>query len=157
MCLFTIQSSKTTTKKMWMYSSSIRVHMLTKVSQHSCVHDRMYDYLEEHQDCLRHMIAMWSTWWFSLYGDRHMTSMLISDVELIWSKHWILLFSPPSCDCVTPSLVYQHVKDTVQELVDALYVMTTSILERIRNTWILRLKLKPVTSDIFLTSFMLSL
>ena len=24
---------------------------------------------------------------------------------------------PPYCDCVTPSLVYQHVKDTVQELV----------------------------------------
>ncbi|KAI9532860.1 hypothetical protein NQZ68_028559 [Dissostichus eleginoides] len=45
----------------------------------------------------------------------------------------------------------EHVKDTVQELVDALYVMTTSILERITNTWILRLKLKPVTSEIFLT------
>ena len=42
-------------------------------------------------------------------------------------------------------------KDTVQELVDALYVRTTSILERIRDTWILRLKLKPGTSDIFLT------
>ena len=42
-------------------------------------------------------------------------------------------------------------KDTVQELVDALDVMTTSILERIRNTWILRLKLKPETSDMFLT------
>ena len=42
-------------------------------------------------------------------------------------------------------------KDTVQELVDALCVMTTSILERITDTWILRLKLKPVTSDIFLT------
>ena len=41
-------------------------------------------------------------------------------------------------------------KDTVQELVDALYVRTTSILERIMNTWILRLKLKPVTSDIFI-------
>ena len=44
-------------------------------------------------------------------------------------------------------------KDTVQELVvpNALYVMTTSILERIINTCILILKLKPVTSDIFLT------
>ena len=42
-------------------------------------------------------------------------------------------------------------KDTVQELVDALYVMTTSILERTINTWILRLKLKPVTSEIFLS------
>ena len=40
-------------------------------------------------------------------------------------------------------------KDTVQELVDALYV--TSILERIRDTWILRLKLKTGTSEISLT------
>ena len=44
-------------------------------------------------------------------------------------------------------------KDTVQELVDSLDVMTTSILERITDTWILRLKLKPVTRDIFLTIF----
>ena len=44
---------------------------------------------------------------------------------------------PPSCDCVTPSLGYQHVKDTAQELVDALDVRTTSILERITDTWIL--------------------
>ena len=43
-------------------------------------------------------------------------------------------------------------KDTVQELVDALDVMTTSILERIIDTWILRLKLKPGTSYIFLTN-----
>ena len=42
-------------------------------------------------------------------------------------------------------------KDTVQELVDALDVMTTPILERITDTWILRLKIKPETSDIFLT------
>ena len=64
--------------------------------------------------------------------------MLISDVELI-------------CDCVTPSLGYQHVNDTVQELVDDLYVMTPSILERITDTWILRLKIKLGTSEIFLT------
>ena len=36
-------------------------------------------------------------------------------------------------------------KDTVQELVDALDV--TSILERVRDTWILRLKLNPETSE----------
>ena len=42
-------------------------------------------------------------------------------------------------------------KDTVQELVDALDVMTTSILERITDTWILRLKIKPGSREIFLT------
>ena len=46
----------------------------------------------------------------------------------------------------------KHVKDTVQELVvpNALYAMTTSILERIIHTCILILKLKTVTSEIFL-------
>ena len=42
-------------------------------------------------------------------------------------------------------------KDTVQELVDALDVMSTSILERITDTWILRFKIKPGTSEISLT------
>ena len=57
-----------------------------------------------------------------------------------WQDVWLLRRTgiPPSCDCVTPSLGYQHVKDTVQELVDALDVMTPSILERITDTWILR-------------------
>ena len=60
---------------------------------------------------------------------------------------------PPSCDCVTPSLVYQHVKDTVQELVVPCSSVCddSSILARIINTCILILKLKLVTSDIFLT------
>ena len=50
------------------------------------------------------------------------------------------------------NVLFQYQSRTVQELVvpNALYVMTTSILERIINTWILRLKLKPGTSEMFL-------
>ena len=47
-------------------------------------------------------------------------------------------------------------KDSVQELVDALCVMTTSILAGIINTCILILKLNAVTSDIFLTTLCLN-